>query len=84
MLEKSENTTLDPLTSSVGDSLVKTSQRSTTNARGLTANDQGYGPNTIESFANFDRDSWSLKTSQACLWTDSTVCSLTFPGGGNI
>ncbi len=82
MLEKSENTISKPLMSSVGDSPARTFHNSTIKDLGLKESDQGYGVNITESFASYDRDTYSLKTSQPLLMADWRESSVTFSGGG--
>ena len=68
-------------TSFAEDSHARTSALLET-ARVLPENDRDYGLNISESFAQFDRDSYSWKTSQLCLDGDLEEFSETFPRAG--
>lgn len=72
-----------PLTSSAGDSPVRTSA-SLVPALESTGRSQGSGPSTLASFAFFDRASCSWKTSQRSLFEGSTVFSGTWPRSGSM
>jgi hypothetical protein len=81
--ERSEPTTSSPLTLSAEDSPAPTSRLLAEElaSRVLTA---AFGSSISASFASFDRDSWSLKTSQRSVLEDSTGCSLALPKAGTM
>ncbi len=81
MSEKSEATTSNPLTSSVGDSPVRTSA-TPASEQASKANGAGCGPSSIESFANYDRDTCSWRTSELCLFGGWIEFSETWPMAG--
>ena len=54
------------------------------NESGSTAHDQDCSLNSCESFAWFDRDSWSWKTSQRCLVEGWATYSESFPRAGTM
>src|SRR5687767_3159126 len=83
MSEKLENTTLHELTLSPAASPVRTLV-SQGWAQGLKANDQDCGLRCSESFASYDRDTCSWKTSQLCLVGESGEFSQTFPASGSM
>lgn len=78
-----EHITSRELTSFVEDSLAKMSPRPrhVTN-EALTAGGVVFGRNFIGSFASYDRDSSSWKTSQACLTGELTAFLETWPKSG--
>lgn len=80
MSEKSEPTTLSPLTSSVGGSPVKTSalreQEQASKESGADC-----GESSLESFASYDHDMSLWKTSQLSLLGGSVSFSETWPMG---
>jgi hypothetical protein len=76
-----ERTTSRPLTSSAEDSPAKTSP-TPASEQASTENAAAYGPNTRESFASFDRDSSSWRTSQLCLDGEWSEFSATWPRAG--
>lgn len=54
------------------------------NESGSTGHDRDYSLNLCESFAWFDRDSWSWKTSQRCLVEGWATYSESFPRAGTM
>lgn len=49
-----------------------------------TASEAGYGGNMQESFAYFDRASWSLRTAQRLLFEAANECCVTLPAWGSM
>ena len=78
---KSEPTTLNPLTSSVGDSRAKTSAMRVTRLVSQE-NEAAYGVSMQESFASYDHASCSWRTSQLCLTGEWDEFSETWPESG--
>jgi hypothetical protein len=74
----------DMLTSSPGDSLVKTSARSTPEAKVLTASGRDSGAKCFEWFARYDPASSSWKTPRAYLTGDLEKFSETWPRSGSM
>ena len=81
MCEKSENTTSNPLTLSAADSPVRT-LATPESERVSMASEAGCGLNSIESFASYDRESRSWRTSQRCLDGEWEEFSETWPRAG--
>ena len=69
--------------SSLGDSLVRTSA-TPGSASASKASAAGSGRSTPESFAKWDHDTSSWRTSQLSLFADSTLCSPTFTRSGSM
>ena len=83
MSEKQEPTTSSRSISSVGDSPAKTSAWPE-GAQDSTGPDRDCGQNTRASFASFDPDTSSWKTSQRCLVGGWVEFSETWPRAGTI
>ena len=81
MSEKSERITLVESTSSAADSPAKTSARQE-NEEASPAADRDCGQSTRASFAKFDRDSLSWRTSQRCVFGGWAPFSETWPRAG--
>src|SRR4051794_21641124 len=63
---------------------AKTSVRPIIEARELMGSAVDYGPNSLGSFASYDRDTFSLKTSQQSLFGDSIACLAILPRAGSM
>jgi len=83
MSEKSERTTSNGSTSSQADSRARISV-TPENAPESKANEAGSGPSLLGSFASYDRDSCSWKTSQLCLDGEWEEFSETWPKAGTM
>ena len=81
MSDKSERTTLSQLTYVSGASHAKTSARQE-NEKASPAADPACGQNTRESFASYDPDSSSWRTSQASVFGGWIEFSETWPRSG--
>ena len=81
MSEKSENTTLKQLTLFAGDSPARTSA-SPERERVSRESDQDCGLNSIASFASFDLDMLSWRTSQRSLFGGWMLYSENWPRAG--
>jgi len=84
MSEPLEQITLSLSMSSQGGSHVKTYQSQGNAKDSRKATDRASGLNTTESFANYDPDTSSWRTCQACLLTVWTVFSETWPKSGTM
>lgn len=80
----SEEETLPPLTLSVAGSPARMSRTLTQEAKDSTVIGRGFGLNTPELLASFDRSSLSWRTSQLLLMTDSTECLDRLPSSGTM
>lgn len=83
MSKKQEHTTLSRSMSSVGDSPAKTSAWPE-RAQDSTGPDRDCGQNTRASFASFDPDTSSWRTSQRCLVGGWVEYSETWPRAGTM
>ena len=83
MSEKSQARQRSPLTSSAGASPAKTSA-SPEKARGFMGSAAGSGGSSTESFASFDPDSLSWRTSQLSVLGDSPEFSGRWPRSGTM
>ena len=83
MSEKSQASQRSPLTSSAGVSPAKTSA-SPEKARGFMGSAAGSGGSSTESFASFDPDSLSWRTSQLSVLGDSPEFSGRWPRSGTM
>jgi len=83
MLELAEPQTSPPLISSAAASHAKTLVRQVKEL-GLGARDRGFGLSISESFASYDPDTSSLKTSQTSLLEDLPPSLVTLPQSGTM